>query len=76
MTDQREKRLELILQQLEELPTLPDVAVRVLEVTGDEDSSVTDVVKIISNDQSLTTRILQQAFELTSRNIISGDSTG
>jgi putative nucleotidyltransferase with HDIG domain len=59
MSDQREKRVELILQQLEELPTLPHVAVRVLEVTGNEDSSVADVVRIIENDQSLTTRILQ-----------------
>ena len=59
MSDQREKRVELILQQLEELPTLPHVAVRVLEVTGNDESSVADVVEIISNDQSLTTRILQ-----------------
>ena len=33
----REKRVELILQQLEELPTLPAVAVKELEVTGDEE---------------------------------------
>src|ERR1700712_2484525 len=59
MSDQREKRVELILQQLEELPTLSNVALRVLEVTGDEDSAVSDVVQVIANDQSLTTRILQ-----------------
>ena len=35
-TDQhREKRVELILQQLEELPTLPAVAVKVLEAGFD-----------------------------------------
>src|SRR5438045_3415903 len=55
----REKRVELILQQLEELPTLPAVAVRVLEVTGNDDSSAKEVVALISSDQSLTTRILQ-----------------
>ena len=55
----REKRVELILQQLEELPTLPAVAVRVLEVMQNPDSSASDVVQLISSDQSLTTRVLQ-----------------
>jgi signal transduction histidine kinase/HD-like signal output (HDOD) protein len=60
MGDQlREKRVELILQQLEELPTLPAVAVRVLEVTGKDDSSAKEVIALISSDQSLTTRVLQ-----------------
>src|SRR3954468_12599834 len=55
----REKRVELILQQLEELPTLPAVAVKVLEATGDEDSSAKDIVALISSDVALTSRILQ-----------------
>src|SRR3954469_1819771 len=56
----REKRVELILQQLQELPTLPSVAVKVLEVTGDEASTTgADVVKLIETDPVLTTRILQ-----------------
>src|SRR3954467_7206 len=55
----REKRVELILQQLEELPTLPAVALRVLEVTGNEDSSAKDVVALISGDVALSGRILQ-----------------
>ncbi len=55
----REKRVELILQQLEELPTLPAVAVRVLEATSADDTSARDVVELIASDQSLTTRILQ-----------------
>src|SRR5207237_10509897 len=45
--------------QLDELPTLPAVAVKVLEVTGDETSSAKQVVELISSDQSLTARILQ-----------------
>ena len=57
--DLREKRVELILQQLEELPTLPTVAVKVLELTGSEDSSASDVVSVIQNDPPLTARILQ-----------------
>ena len=55
----REKRVELILQQLEELPTLPAVAVKVLDVTSREDADIKEVVRLISSDVSLTTRILQ-----------------
>ena len=55
----REKRVELILQQLEELPTLPAVAVRLLEVTSSDASSARDVIALIANDPSLTTRVLQ-----------------
>jgi signal transduction histidine kinase/HD-like signal output (HDOD) protein len=57
--DLREKRVELILQQLEDLPTLPAVAVKVLELTGSDDSSASDVVSVIQNDPPLTARILQ-----------------
>jgi signal transduction histidine kinase/HD-like signal output (HDOD) protein len=58
MSDMREKRVELILQQLEELPTLPAVAVRVLEVTSNDASSAREVVDLISSDPALTARIL------------------
>ena len=59
MPDLRDKRVEMILQQLEELPTLPAVAVRVLRVTGDDSSSAADVVRLIGSDPALTSRILQ-----------------
>ena len=59
MPDLREKRVELILQQLEELPTLPAVALRVLQVTADDTSSAAEVVRLIGSDPALTTRILQ-----------------
>src|SRR5688500_17545589 len=55
----REKRVELILQQLEQLPTLPAVAISVLEATASDDSSADEVVKLIQSDVSLTARILQ-----------------
>ncbi|MGB7160537.1 MAG: HDOD domain-containing protein, partial [Tepidisphaeraceae bacterium] len=55
----REKRVELILQQLEELPTLPAIALRVLEATGDDRSNAGDVVKLIESDPAMTARILQ-----------------
>lgn len=59
MPDLREKRVELILQQLDELPTLPAVAVRILQVTRDDHSSAADVVRLVESDPSLTTRILK-----------------
>lgn len=55
----REKRVELILQQLEELPTLPSVAVKVLEVTAQDSSSKREVVQLLSSDPSLSARLLQ-----------------
>jgi signal transduction histidine kinase/HD-like signal output (HDOD) protein len=59
MTGNQQKRVELILQQLEELPTLPAVAARLLRVTGEDDSSVREVVELLSADPSLTARILR-----------------
>ena len=59
MSDLKEKRVELILQQLQQLPTLPSVAVKVMEITGRDDSTVHEVVQLISADQSLTAKILQ-----------------
>jgi putative nucleotidyltransferase with HDIG domain len=55
----REKRVELILQQLEELPTLPAVAIRLLEVTAKESSSAKEVVELLESDPALATRLLQ-----------------
>lgn len=51
----------MILHQLDQLPTLPSVAVRVLQVTTREDASASDVVAIISSDQSLSAKILSLA---------------
>jgi HD-like signal output (HDOD) protein/signal transduction histidine kinase len=53
------KRIELILQQLEQLPTLPAVAVQVIRATADDQASAADVVSLISSDVSLTARVLQ-----------------
>ena len=59
MSDLKEKRVELILQQLHQLPTLPSVAVRVLEVTGRDESSAGEVINLIKGDPSLTTKVLK-----------------
>lgn len=54
-----QRRIEMVLDQLDELPTLPTVAVRLLEVTAQDEASVREVVSLISSDPSLTTRILK-----------------
>ncbi len=59
MTLPPDKRIELILQQMDRLPTLPAVAIRVLEITGNDTSSARNVVELIENDPPLTARILQ-----------------
>jgi putative nucleotidyltransferase with HDIG domain len=54
-----DNRAELVLQQLEQLPTLPAVAVRVLEMTGDGRTNAKDLVRLIESDPSLTARLLR-----------------
>lgn len=53
--------VEKITQRVLELPMLSVVASRLLTITGDDKHSLKDVVKIVENDSSLTTRILKTA---------------
>jgi HD-like signal output (HDOD) protein len=41
------------------LPTLPEVALQVREITESEDSAIADLVKVISNDTALSARIIR-----------------
>lgn len=59
MAELREKRVDLILQQLDDLPTLPTIAVRLLQATADDLTTAKQVVSLISSDPALTARILQ-----------------
>ena len=59
MSELKGKRVDLILQQLEELPTLPGVVVRLLEITSNENAPIAEIVSLIESDPSLTARILQ-----------------
>ena len=54
-----EKRVELLLQQLDELPTLPAVAVRLLEQTADNHTELKDVAAVLGSDPSLSAHVLQ-----------------
>lgn len=52
------RRLELILRQVDSLPTLPVVATRLLSLTSRDDSKTEEVVELISSDQALTAKVL------------------
>ena len=49
----------MILQQLEALPTLSPVAVRLLDLTTSEHSDAREVIELISSDPALSSKILK-----------------
>ena len=57
----RSKRVELIVRQLESLPTLPAVATKLLQSATAERISTKEVISLIEADQALTARILSLA---------------
>jgi len=52
------QQVELILRQLESLPTLPVVATRLLNLTTSSRSEAREVIQLIQADQALTAKIL------------------
>jgi signal transduction histidine kinase/HD-like signal output (HDOD) protein len=52
-------RVELILRELESLPTLGSVAVRLLELTADADAKASEVIQLVSCDPALASRVLK-----------------
>ncbi len=52
------RRIELILRQIDTLPTLPAVATKLLALTADDDSNARQVTQLIESDPSLTARVL------------------
>jgi hypothetical protein len=53
------RRVELILQQLESLPTLSPIAVRLLQLTTAEDADAKEVIQLVSSDPALAARVLK-----------------
>ena len=53
--------LKNFVYQIDDLPSLPSLAVRVIEVLEDPDTTATELAKIISADQGITLRILRMA---------------
>ncbi|TDJ55622.1 MAG: HDOD domain-containing protein [Planctomycetota bacterium] len=56
---QQVRRVELILQQLEELPTLSAVAVRLLDLTTSETSEAKEVIDLVASDPALASKVLK-----------------
>jgi putative nucleotidyltransferase with HDIG domain len=52
------RRVELILRQIDALPTLPAVATRLLQLTADEATTARQVVQLIEADPALTAKVL------------------
>ncbi len=56
--------LERIVDRVDELPSLPHVVVRVMELTEDPDSTAFDINEVISQDQNITAQVLRMANSL------------
>jgi putative nucleotidyltransferase with HDIG domain len=52
------RRTELVLRELEQLPTLPAVATKLLQMGSNDDVDVREIVRVIESDPSVTARLL------------------
>jgi putative nucleotidyltransferase with HDIG domain len=53
--------VEMVLAQLDALPTLPAIAVRLLEITSNSRSNAREVISLVENDPSVSARLLALA---------------
>jgi len=55
----QERLLKIIEDELQDLPPLPAVVIRVMQTINDPNTSAADLNRLISSDQSLTSKILR-----------------
>ena len=55
------ERLDALVRQVRDLPALPDTVVRVMHLTDDPKSGISDVAKALVSDQALAARVLKLA---------------
>lgn len=55
---ERSQQVELVLQQVDQLPTLSPITQRVLRLGSATDADLSDVVRLVQSDPSLTGRVL------------------
>lgn len=48
-----------LMQKIEQIPALPIISRKIMEIAGDENASFKDLVEIIEKDQALALRILK-----------------
>ena len=53
------RRVELLLQHLDALPTLSPVAVRLLDLTTADDSDAKEVIRLVASDPALSSKVLK-----------------
>ena len=56
--DPRARQVEIVLQQIDHLPTLSPIAQRVLRLGSAAEADLADIVRIIQSDPALTVRVL------------------
>jgi len=61
MTEDSKKRYQRIIQDLGQIPTMPTIAAKVMQIVNDPHSSAEDVAKFISRDVALTSKVLRLA---------------
>lgn len=54
----KNRRIELILRQIDSLPTLPVIATRLLTLTSSDDTHAREVIQLVSADPTLTAKVL------------------
>ena len=71
------RRVDLILRQIDSLPTLPTIATRLLTLTASDETHAREVIELVSSDQTLTAKVLsmcQRADRGLSENTMTIDS--
>ncbi len=59
VSEQNKPGLEEVVQEIDDISTLPHIALRVMEVANDPDSSAADLKTVLETDAALSARILR-----------------
>jgi putative nucleotidyltransferase with HDIG domain len=59
MHEQMKQRLEQVINNIGQLPSIPDVASKVISMVNNPDTSFTQIAEEISKDQAITTNVLK-----------------
>ena len=54
-------KVESIIEKVDELPSLPHIVLKVMELTDDPDSTAFDINQVINQDQNMTAQVLRMA---------------
>lgn len=61
MTSTKAEQLSMFVQGMQEIPTIPEIVHKVLAIIDDPDSSVSDLERVISRDQTSAAKLLKLA---------------